>query len=205
LEYLKYIPWNYECFSGHGGQAENGEHLHHTPTICCSNVWPFQHTGKCKRCMLGPLCKKQLSVGEHSTHRGCPETTEQYISLATCGHRVSIKTHIYQVRRAGDGKERINPGCRSGWHSDKSRTPWRNWFSVGSNRAAGAGVHAEKLSCNVLFCVPAAETVHMKISRLILVIALIIISGGNLGVTVQSIMLFRDIVCIYISNGMSLL
>jgi hypothetical protein len=44
-----------------------------------------------------------------------------------------------------------------------------------ANMAAGADARAEKLTCTVLFCEPAVETVHMKIRRLILMIVLIII------------------------------
>jgi hypothetical protein len=49
---------------------------------------------------------------------------KQNIGLAMCGHRVSIKTHLCQVRWAEDGREKAtNPGRRSGLHSRKPRTP----------------------------------------------------------------------------------
>jgi hypothetical protein len=67
----------------------------------------------------------------------------------------------------------------------------------------GADAYSEKQTCNVLFCVPAVETVHMKIRRLILMLVLtsfyslftldIYFATGDRGKELNNIVLYNGI------------
>jgi hypothetical protein len=95
--------------------------------------------------------------------------SKQNISLTVCGHGVSIEMHLCQVSGAGDVRNRaINPERHSSQPKGLIRCSCKQF-------CRGRSARAEIQTCTVLLCVPAAEAVHMKIRKVILIIVLIII------------------------------